>query len=178
MAELTTVARPYAEAIFRAAVEANDVAAFAPKVKALGVVALDAQVARLLGNPNISAAEKANIMGGAAGGSLPAALGNALAMLIGNGKASLLPHIAEHFERLKRDHDGVIKAIITSAFPLSESDKAGLVDALAKKYGKRVEADVKVDASLIGGARVQVGDDVVHASVRDTLNNMARALVQ
>jgi F-type H+-transporting ATPase subunit delta len=56
--------------------------------------------------------------------------------------------------------------------------KAGMVDALAKKYGRRVEAVVIVDESLIGGARVQVGDDVVHASVRDTLNKMAQALVQ
>lgn len=178
MAELTTVARPYAEAIFRAAVDAKDVAGFAPKLKALGAVAANTQVAQLLGNPNVSATEKASLMASAAGGNVPAALSNALAMLIGNGKASLLPFVSEHFERLQRDHDGVVKATITSAFPLSESDKAGLVDALAKKYGKRVVADVVIDESLIGGARVQVGDDVVHASVRDTLKKMAHALVQ
>ena len=79
---------------------------------------------------------------------------------------------------LQREHDGVVKAVITSAFPLSDTDKASLVEGLAKKYGKRVEAEVKVDASLIGGARVQVGDDVIHASVRDTLDKMATALAQ
>ncbi len=176
MAELTTVARPYAEAIFRAALEAKDVGGFAPKLKALGAVASDSRVAGLLGNPNVSAAEKATLMTSAAGGNVPVALGNALAMLIGNGKATLLPFISEHFERLQRDHDGVVKAMITSAFPLSDADKAGLVDALAKKYGKRVEAEVVVDQSLIGGARVQVGDDVVHSSVKDTLKKMAHAL--
>jgi F-type H+-transporting ATPase subunit delta len=59
---------------------------------------------------------------------------------------------------------------------LSDADKASLIDGLARKYGKRVEAEVRVDASLIGGARVQVGDDVIHASVRDTLDKMAIAL--
>lgn len=178
MAELTTVARPYAEAIFRAAVDAKDLAGFAGKLKALGAVGANAQVVSLMSNPKVAATEKANLMASAAGGNMPSALNNMLAMLIANGKATLLPFIAEHFERLQRDHDGVVKAVITSAFALSDAEKAGLVDALAKKYGKRVDAEVKIDASLIGGARVQVGDEVVHASVRDTLNNMARALVQ
>ena len=177
MAELTTVARPYAEAIFLAAVDAKSVAGFGAKLKALAAVATNAQMASLLGNPKVSARQKAELMAAVVGDGVPAALANAVLILIGNGKASLLPFIAEHFERLQREHDGVIKAVITSAFPLSDIDKAGMVEVLAKKYGKRVEAEVKVDESLIGGARVQVGDDVVHASVRDTLNQMARALV-
>ncbi len=178
MAELTTVARPYAEAIFRAAIDAKDVAGFGTKLKALGAIAGNAQMASLLGNPNVSVAEKSGLMASVAGGNVPVALGNAVSLLIGNGKSKLLPFIGEHFERLQRDHEGVVKATITSAFALSDADKAGLVDALAKKYGKRVEAVVVVDASLIGGARVQVGDDVVHASVRDTLTKMAQALTQ
>jgi F-type H+-transporting ATPase subunit delta len=177
MAELTTVARPYAEAIFRSAVEANDVATFGAKLKVLGLVAENADMASLLGNPNVNAGQKAGTMTSVAGDGVPAALNNALLMLIGNGKAALLPFIAEHFERLQRDHDGVVKAVITSAFPMSEAEKRGLVEALAAKYGKRVEAEVRVDEALIGGARVQVGDVVIHASVRDTLNQMAQALV-
>ncbi len=177
MAELTTIARPYAEAIFRSAVEAKDVPAFGAKLKALGAVAANAQMASLLGNPNVSAAQKAELMASVVGGSVPASLGNAILLLIGNGKAVLLPFIAEHYQRLQRDHEGVVKALITSAFAMSEADKAAMVEALAKKYGKRVEVEVKVDESLIGGARVQVGDDVIHASVRDTLNQMAQALV-
>ena len=98
--------------------------------------------------------------------------------MIENQRATLLPFISEHFARLQREHDGVVKAVITSAFALSDADKASLIEGLAKKYGKRVEAEVKVDASLIGGARIQVGDDVIHASVRDTLDKMAIALAQ
>lgn len=177
MAELITVARPYAEAIFRSAVDDNDVEGFGAKLKALGAVSANAQMSSLLGNPNVSAAQKAELMASVVGGGVATVLARAVLMLIGNGKAALLPFIAEHFERLQRDHNGVVKAVITSAFPMSEADEAGMVNALAKKYGKRVELEVKLDESLIGGARVQVGDDVVHASVRDTLNQMAQALV-
>ncbi len=177
MAELTTVARPYAEAAFRAAIETNSAVPSGNALKALGVAAVNAQLASMLGNPRVTAAEKAGVLAAAAGGNLSSLLTNLVAMLIDNGKASLLPFISEHFARLQREHDGVIKATITSAFALTEADKAGLVDAIAKKYGKKVEADVKVDASLIGGARVQVGDDVIHASVRDTLDQMKQALM-
>jgi len=97
-------------------------------------------------------------------------------LLIEGGKASLLPFVAEHFARLQREHDGVVRATISTAMPLTEADRAGLVDALARKYGKRIDAVVVVDADLIGGARIQVGDEVIHASVRDTLDQMKQAL--
>ncbi len=176
MAELTTVARPYAEAAFRASVEARDVAGFGEKLKLFGHAAANRDAASLLGNPKVSAKEKADLLFSVAGGNVPEVLKNLANTLVDNQRATLLPFIAEHFDRLQREHDGVIKALITSAFPLSDADKSSLIDALAKKYGKRVEAEVKVDASLIGGARVQVGDEVIHASVRDTLDKMVIAL--
>lgn len=176
MAELTTVARPYAEAAFRASVDAGAVAGFGHALATLGVAAVDARMSSMLGNPKVTMQEKAGVMAAAAGGSLPAELSRLVTMLIENGKASLLPFIAEHFARLQRQHEGVVKATITSAMPLADADKAGLVEALTKRYGMKVEAAVVVDESLIGGARVQVGDDVVHASVRDTLDRMRQAL--
>ena len=176
MAELTTVARPYAEAVFRSAVDAKDVAGFGAKLKSLGIAAADRQMSSTLGNPKVNAKEKASLMAAVVGEQVQPVVANLLAMLIDNGKTALLPFITEHFERLQREHDSMLKATITSAFALSDADKAGLVDALAKRYGKRIEAEIRIDASLIGGARVQVGDDVVHASVRDTLEKMKHAL--
>jgi F-type H+-transporting ATPase subunit delta len=176
MAELTTVARPYAEAAFRSAVELKQTAEFGASLKALGIAADNAEVTSMLGNPKVSAAEKLGVLSAAAG-SISPVLQNLVSTLIENGKATLLPFISEHYVRLQREHDGVIKATITSAFALSEGEKKSLVDALAKKYGKKVDADVRVDEALIGGARVQVGDEVVHASVRDTLDKMKQALM-
>lgn len=178
MAELTTVARPYAEAAFRASVEAKSVAGFGETLRLFGAATANGEASMLLRNPKVSAKEKAELLFSVAGENVPDVLKNLANTLIENQRATLLPFISEHFERLQREHDGVVKALITSAFALSDADKASLVDGLAKKYGKRVEAEVKVDASLIGGARVQVGDDVIHASVRDTLDKMATALAQ
>jgi F-type H+-transporting ATPase subunit delta len=176
MAELTTVARPYAEAAFRAAVEAKDVTTYSAKLKELGAVAGTREAATFLGNPKVSTQEKANVLFSVSGGHVPDTLQNLTNSLIDNQRATLLPFISEHFERLQRDHDGVVKAVITSAFPLADADKASLVDGLSKRYGMRVEAEIRIDTSLIGGARIQVGDDVIHASVRDTLDQMAAAL--
>ena len=176
MAELITVARPYAEAAFRASVDAKDVAGYGEKLQLFGAAAATREAASLLGNPKVSAKEKAELLFSVAGGNVPDVLKNLANTLIENQRATLLPFISEHFARLQREHDGVLKALITSAFALSDVDKASLVDGLAKKYGKRIEAEVKVDTSLIGGARVQVGDDVIHASVRDTLDKMVIAL--
>ena len=177
MAELTTVARPYAEAAFRTAVEANATVQYGAALKSLGLAVSDVQAASMLGNPKVAVQEKAGVLIAVAGGNLVPPLSNLLTTLIENGKATLLPFISEHFQRLQREHEGVIKATITSAFALSDGEKTSLVDALAKKYGKKIEVDVKVDESLIGGARVQVGDEVVHASVRDTLDKMKHALM-
>ena len=176
MAELTTVARPYAEAAFRAGVDAKDVAGYGSTLRVFGAAAAMSEAASLLGNPKVSVKEKAELLFSVAGGIVPDTIKNLVNALLENQRASLLPFISEHFERLQREHEGVVKALIISAFALSDADKASLVDGLARKYGKRVEAEVKVDASLIGGARVQVGDDVIHASVRDTLDKMAVAL--
>ena len=72
----------------------------------------------------------------------------------------------------------MVKARITSAQPLDEAQRAGIVAALEKRYGKKVEAEMDVDPELLGGARVQVGDQVIHASVRDALGQMAAALAR
>ncbi len=176
MAELTTVARPYAEAAFRASVEAGDMIGYGKKLSLLGATAAVREAANLLGNPKVTAKEKSELLFSVAGGDVPDTLKNLVNGLVEHQRATLLPFISEHFERLQREHDGVVKALITSAFPLSDADKDALVSSLAKKYGKRVDAEVRVDASLIGGARVQVGDEVIHASVRDTLDKMATAL--
>jgi F-type H+-transporting ATPase subunit delta len=72
----------------------------------------------------------------------------------------------------------VLRARITSAKPLDDQQRADIVAALEKRYGKKVEAELDVDASLLGGARVQIGDQVIHASVRDALAQMAAALAR
>ena len=98
--------------------------------------------------------------------------------LVEGARAVLLPEIAAQFDALKRAHESVLKVRIVSAMPLADADRDDLVAELSRKYGRRIEATVEVDATLIGGARVHVGDEVIHASMRDALAQMAVALAR
>jgi F-type H+-transporting ATPase subunit delta len=101
-----------------------------------------------------------------------------MALLIENHREVLIGYIAEQFDELKHEHERVLRARITSAQPLNDAQRDDIVAALEKRYGKKVEAELDVDPELLGGARVQIGDQVIHASVRDALAQMAAALTR
>jgi F-type H+-transporting ATPase subunit delta len=105
-------------------------------------------------------------------------LAKLVGMLVDNHREVLIGSIEEQFDQLKREHEKVVRARITSAQPLTETQRAEIVAALEKRYGRKVEAEHAVDPELLGGARVQVGDQVIHASVRDALGQMAAALTR
>ena len=176
MAELVTVARPYAEAAFRSALEKQQIAATAEQLALVAAIAKDPQMASLLGNPKVSAQQKKDLFAAAASGQLTGDVQSLVAMLVDNRREVLIASVAEQFDALKREHEKVVRAKITSAQPLTDPQRDEIVGALERKYGKKVEAELDVDPSLLGGARVQVGDQVINASVRDALAQMALAL--
>lgn len=176
MAEIATVARPYAEAAFRSALEAKDLAGWSAGLALAGAIAADRQMADLLSNPRLSRAQKLDFFFAVGGEKLPGPVRNLVSLLVDGARASLLPEVSGQFEALKRAHESVVKARIVSARPLADAERDDLVSSIARKYGRQVEATVEVDPSLIGGARVHVGDEVVTASVRDALAQMAVAL--
>ena len=178
MAEIATVARPYAEAIFRTALEKNALEAVAGSLALLAAVARDGQMHSILLNPKVNAQQKKELFEAAAGGSLDEITKRLTAILVDNHREVLIGSIAEQFEELKHEHDKILRARITSAQPLSGEQRDDIVAALEKRYGKKVEADLDVDPQLLGGARVQIGDQVIHASVRDALAQMAAALTR
>jgi F-type H+-transporting ATPase subunit delta len=178
MAEIATVARPYAEAIFRAAIDGGSLAAVGDSLAILAAAARDEQMYSLMLNPKVSAAQKKEIFAAAAGGRLDDLTSRLLSVLIDGHREVLIGSIAEQFEVLRNEHEKVLRARITSAQPLTDPQRDEIVAALERRYGKKVEADLDVDPELLGGARVQVGDQVIHASVRDALAQMAAALTR
>jgi F-type H+-transporting ATPase subunit delta len=178
MAEIATIARPYAEATFRAALEKSALAVVGDSLMLLAAIARDEQMHSILLNPKVSAAQKKEIFEAAAGGRLDDLAKRLLAVLIDNHREVLIGSIAEQFDELKNEHEKILRAHITSAQPLSDPQRDEIVAALERRYGKKVEADLDVDPELLGGARVQVGDQVIHASVRDALAQMAAALTR
>jgi F-type H+-transporting ATPase subunit delta len=178
MAEIATVARPYAEALFRSAVEAGSLAAVGDSVAILAAAARDERMHSVLLNPKVNAAQKKEIFDAAAGGRLDELTRRLVSVLVEGHREVLIGSIAEQFDELRHEHEKVLRARITSAQPLSDPQRDEIVAALERRYGKKIEADLDVDPSLLGGARVQVGDQVIHASVRDALAQMAAALTR
>jgi F-type H+-transporting ATPase subunit delta len=178
MAELATVARPYAEAAFRLALEERALSPVADSLALVAAIARDGRMHSVLLNPKVAAAQKKEIFNAAAGGRLHESVERLVSMLVDNHRAALIGSIAEQFEELKHAHERVLRARITSAQALTDQQRDEIVAALEKRYGKKIEAELDVDPSLLGGARVQVGDQVIHASVRDALTQMATALTR
>jgi len=175
MAELATVARPYAEALFRVA-QTGDMAAWSDLVAELANIGANADVQAFARNPNVTEAQVAVAFAALVQSPMSAEATNFIAMLIENGRVSLLPEIGAQFHVLKNAQEGAADASITSAFELSSAQVAELVGSLEKKFGRKLNPTVTVDLSLIGGVRVVVGDEVLDTSVRARLQQMHVAL--
>lgn len=178
MAEIATVARPYAEATFRAALDKGSLARVGEGMALLAAIGADERVRRVLSDPRVTGQQKKQLFASIAGDRLDEVTANLLGVLVDNRREELIGAIAQEFDELQREHDRVIRARITSAKPLDDAQRGEIVAALERRYGKKVQAELAVDPELLGGARVQVGDQVIHASVRDALAQMAAALAR
>lgn len=174
MAELSTVARPYAEALFQAASDdrATGLAGWADLVGEMAQVAANPDVRNAMSDPRLEDAQRIEVFSSLLKSKLPASAGNFIELLVQNDRLLLLPEIAELFIALKNQHEGTAQAEITSAFELSEAQVKDLVAALEGKFGLKLKPHVTVDPSLIGGVRVAVGDQVLDTSVQAQLTRM------
>ena len=176
MAELTTIARPYAEAAFALARDGNALPVWSQMLRTTSAVVADPRVAEALDNPALDAGAKETLLLSICGDGLTGECRNFLRVLIEGDRIAVLPQVQTMFEALKDSADGVAKATIETAFPLDGGELAGLQSALERRFGKKIEATVVVSPELIGGARVTVGDTVVDGSVQEQLRAMAAQL--
>jgi len=176
MAELTTIARPYAEAAFRIAQEHDAFPAWSQMLGLVSQVAANPQMAAALDNPKLIAADKEALLLKVCGESIDPLGRNFVRVLIEADRLGVLPQIAVLFDGLKDAAEGVAKARIDTAFPLSPVELADIKAALERHFGKKIEATVAVDPELIGGARITVGDTVIDGSVQAKLQAMATQL--
>jgi len=176
MAESVTIARPYAQAVFRLGKESQSLAAWSDRLKRLSAIALDPEMAKVLGNPKLSAGQVADLFVSLSGEAHNDELSALVGVLAENERFDIVPQICEIFEEFKSADEGVREAEIVSAYPLDDALLGPLVKQLESHFGGRLQPRVKVDASLIGGVRVAVGDQILDASVRGKLDAMATAL--
>lgn len=178
MAEFSTIARPYAEALFAAARDDKSFgpAAWLDLVRELAQIASNADVQQAMSEPRLSNEQRALVFSGVAKSKLPPAAVNFIKLLAENDRLLLLPEIAMQFAALKNASEGSASAEITSAFEMSSAQVTELVAALEQKFGLKLKPNVSIDSSLIGGVRVAVGDQVLDTSVRAQLARMRDTL--
>ena len=175
MAELATIARPYAEALFKAS--GADLSSAAAWLDELTAIASNAQLQQYAANPGVTSKQTFDVMVGVAKTKLPAAAENFLKAVIDNGRISVLPEIAQQFRALKNAQSGSSDATVFSAFALDGAALADLLATLEKRFGKKLNLTVELQSDLIGGVRVVVGDEVLDTSVKARLEQMKVALV-
>lgn len=175
MAELATIARPYAEALFKASGKSGG-AALLKEVQALADVAGDARLRQFASDPKVSASQVSDLIVSVLKAPLGAAAKNLLQTVIDNDRLVALPEIAAQFQALVNADSGVSDAVLHSAYPIEPSQLGDVVATLEKRFGRKLNARVVVEPELIGGIRVVVGDEVLDTSVKARLEQMKVAL--
>ena len=176
MAEVTTLARPYAGAVFELADKSNSLAEWAPLLASMARFAAHPEVRACIANPNLGAKPLYTLFTSLCGDDLSAEARNFVRVLIANDRLALLPEIHAQFLELKNAREGLVEAEIRTAFPLNNAQVSSLVADLERRFKRRVHPRVTQDKELIGGVRIAVGDEVIDSSVRGRLEEMAAAL--
>ena len=174
MAELATIARPYAEALFKAS--SSDLNGAAVWVDELKEIAKNSQLQEYSDNPNVTSNQVFEVISGVAKAALPEMAKNFLRTVIENGRLNALPEIAEQFRVLKNAQSGSADAVVYSAFAIDSAALADLAVTLEKRFARKLNVSVELQPELIGGIRVVVGDEVLDSSVKARLEQMKMAL--
>lgn len=177
MAELVTIARPYAEAAFKLAREQSTLESWSEALALLETVIQEPRVHALIGDPKLSRTDIGRLILGVLGEQLPGYARNLVQVLLDNGRLELVPQVRSLYEALRREHESVLEAQIVSALPITAEQLGALVARLEATHQRRVIAKVEIDPDLIGGIKIVVGDKVIDATVRGRLEQMAAALV-
>ncbi|PVV11519.1 MAG: F0F1 ATP synthase subunit delta [gamma proteobacterium symbiont of Ctena orbiculata] len=174
--EATTIARPYAEAVFARAEESGKLDIWSDMLSFLTSVVESEEMAPIVGNPLVEQEALVSLLLEIVGDKVDQEGGNLIKVLVENGRLSVLPEIDALFEELKADKQRISKVHVTSAFTLDTAQEKLIADALKAKLGRDVTITSELDAELIGGVHIRAGDMVIDGSVRGQLQQLANEL--
>lgn len=178
MAELTTLARPYARAIFDLTSDDASRSKWSEQLARLAEVVSHEEMRTLVGNPRIEADELAELVCEAAGKEAAGDEGrNLVRLLVANRRLAVLPRIAELYEQLRAEAEHVIDVEVISATPLDKAQQDKIASALGKRLGREVRLHCREDEEVLGGVIIRAGDLVIDGSVRGQLERLSGALV-
>jgi len=176
MSDISTLARPYARAVFETARDKASLPNWSEALALMSVIASDPTMKEVLDNPKMTKAQKGELFAGVCSDKIDDAAKNLIALLAENNRLSICPEVAEQFEALKSADEGVVEAEVTSAMPLDSDQESALKESLKKKLGSDVSLTTSVDESLIGGVIVKAGDMVIDGSIRSQIAALSNAL--
>ena len=174
MAELATIARPYAEALFKST--QADVNGTSEWLDALAAVAGNGQLQQYAGNPKVTDQQVYDLVASVMRAPLPPVGQSFLRTVLENNRLATLPEVAAQYRAMKNALGGASDAVVYSAFPIAANQLGDVTQALEKRFGRKLNVTVQHDESLIGGIRVVVGDEVLDTSVKARLEQMKLAL--
>ena len=177
MAELATIARPYANALFDLAKRDGALDEWSRMLSVLSATIKHPTINVMLHNPDTAAQVKAHRLADVCGEELDDRGSKFLQALADNNRLLLLGEIRTQYEALKAEEESSLDVEVISAYELSESESSKLASALNRKFEKEITIESRVDSSLIGGAIIRAGDIVIDGSIRGKLNKLAETLV-
>ncbi|KAA1174132.1 F0F1 ATP synthase subunit delta [Marinobacter salinexigens] len=176
MAELRTLARPYAKAAFAAAQEQNQLAEWSQVLTVAGQVTANEDIRQLLANPGLEEQKKAELILEIVENGVTDQVRNFFTVLAESRRLPLLSEIATLFNMYRADLERTVDIDVTAAFELTDEQQQKLAQALSAKLERKVSLAASLDKSLIGGVVIRTGDLVIDASVRGKLSKLADAL--
>jgi F-type H+-transporting ATPase subunit delta len=174
--EATTIARPYAEAAFKRAVESDKLGQWSDALGLLAAVVQDPAMAGLIANPKLGKEQLVDLVFDIVGDKLDDEAKNLVKLMAENDRLVVMPAVAALFEESKNAQEGALDVQVTAAFEIDSAQEAALADALKAKLGREVRITSEQDPELIGGVRIRAGDMVIDGSVRGQLAQLANEL--
>ena len=178
MADFTTAARPYANAVYDLASQSNTLDSWGDALANLANVVNEAQIAEMLGNPDLGKQQKGELVTQVMGDNLNEQQQNLVKLMAENGRLSLMSDVLEQFEVARAKAENKIEAEVVSAFELSAEQTDELVNTLKNKLGCDVTLTTTIDESLIGGVVIKAGDTIIDASMKSQLDTLALSLAR
>jgi len=176
MAELSTLARPYAKAAFEYAHDKNALTEWSEQLATVSAVAADSAVEKVLDNPSLTDEEQAQTLNDLCGEGLSEEMRNFVSILASNKRLALLPEIFSLFALYKANQEKSVDVQVVSAYELADSTRDKLAIVLGKKLEREVKVQTSTDKNLLGGVLIRAGDLVIDGSVRGRLNKLAEAM--
>ena len=176
MSNLTTLARPYAKAAFELADADGATGSWNDMLVLASALVAEGSLQRLLNSPEVSGSQLVEILSDAAGEAFDSKFKDFLSVLAQNKRLPLLPEITNIYQRLREEADKLLRVKVVSAFELDESQASRLKAALARRFDREILLESEVDRSVIGGAVVYAGGEVIDGSLKDRLAKLSNSL--